>query len=140
MRNARRAALAIAAVLTAGGCDAVGPGETLGQFEWSELDDGPVNEFSDFTVIGREIVLLGELNTPTPCYRLRADVAKTSSRITVRIDGTSTGSPNCGEETGSFRYSGLLRDVQGFDELRVIHDITGGETTEFVHDLTVEQP
>lgn len=139
MVNGRGKIVALGAIaLSLAACDVVGPEETLGQFEWGEVETGPVEEFSDFALFGAEVVVLGELNAPSACYRLEPDVVKSGSRVTLTIDVRSSTSPNCADRTGSYRYSALLRRLNGIDELRVIHKVQGGETTEFIHSLTAE--
>lgn len=137
MRNGRTVTLGAIALLLAA-CDVVGPEDTLGQFEWGELENGPVEEYAIAERFGSEVVVLGELNAPTACYRLEADASKSGSRATLTIDVATTTSPNCAERIGSYRYSALLRGLDGIDELRVVHDVAGGERTEHIISLTEE--
>ena len=136
MRNGRRNLVALSAIaLSLAACDVVGPEDTLGQFEWGELENGPVEEYAVAERFGDEVVVLGELNAPTACYKLEPDASKSGSRVTLTIDVTTTTSPNCADRTGSYRYSALLRGLDGIDELRVVHDVAGGETTEYIISL-----
>ena len=138
MRNGRRIVALSAIVLSLAACEVVGPEETLGQFQWGELENGPVEEFSDFSRFGAEVVVLGRLNAPTACYRLEPDVTKGGSRVTLTVRVNTTTSPNCADRTGSYEYTGTLRGLDGIDELRVVHAVAGGETTEYIHSLTEE--
>jgi hypothetical protein len=139
MMNGRRKLLTLGTIaFSLAACDVVGPEDTLGQFEWGELETGPVEEYAIAERFGSEVVVLGELNAPTACYRLEADASKSGSRATLTIDVATTTSPNCAERIGSYRYSALLRGLDGIDELRVVHNVAGGETTEYIIPLTEE--
>ena len=130
--------LAVLVLLTLSGCDTFAP-ETLGSFTWSELEGGPVEEMSTFTAIGRDVLVLGELNTPTACYSLSPDLNETSARLTLRIEARNRDSPNCAQRVGSFRYDAQLNGLDnGTYDLIVVHDI-GGNRTEFEHQLVISR-
>jgi hypothetical protein len=130
--------LAVLVLLTLSGCDTFAP-ETLGSFTWSELEGGPVEEMSTFTAIGRDVLVLGELNTPTACYSLSPDLTETSARLTLRIEARNRDSPNCAQRVGSFRYDAQLNGLDnGTYDLIVVHDI-GGNRTEFEHQLVISR-
>ena len=136
MRNGRGSIVLMGAIaLSLAACDVVGPEETLGSFAWGEVENGPVEEFSDFSRFGAEVVVLGRLNAPTACYRLEPDVSKSGARVTLTVRVNTTTSPNCADRTGSYEYNGTLRGLNGIDELRVVHNVQGGETTEYIHSL-----
>jgi hypothetical protein len=139
MRLGRRAAAGLSAIslmLGVSGCDSFGPGETIGQFEWSELPNAPVTEFSSAETFGSEIVFLGEFNTPTSCFRVTPQYDEAGATGTLRIRSVLVNQPNCGQSVTSFRYQGQLRDMDGITELRVRHEVEGEQSSEFVHDLT----
>lgn len=124
---------AVAGALVLGGCDALGPADILGQFEWSELPDTPVNEQVEATLFGVDVPFLGQLNTPTACYAIVPDVQDNGASLTLRIFvNGSDRSAGCEERSSSFRYQGLLRGVTRATELRVLHIVEGVGTTEFV--------
>lgn len=136
MRIGRCATAVLAAVtllLGSSACDTFGPGDKLGQFEWGEIDTGPVTETSDVEVIGQEILFIGEFNTPTSCFRLSPDYRESGSVGTLRVRALTENRSNCVQETASFRYQGLLRGITRINELRVRHEIEGLQATEFIH-------
>lgn len=138
MRTTTKSSGVIAALVLLGlsGCDTFAP-ETLGSFTWSELEGGPIEEFSTFTAIGRDVLVLGELNTPTACFSLEPDLTETSSRLTLRIEARSRNTPNCAQRVGSFRYEAQLNGLDtGTYALIIVHDIAG-ERTEFEHQLVI---
>ena len=131
-------AAALAAALAVGGCDAFGPGDMLGQFEWAELPETPVEESAEATLIGTEVPFLGQLNTPTACFEIEPDVRDNGDVIVLRIlVNDSDRSTGCEERATSFRYQGLLRRVTRATELRVQHVVEGVGTTEFELPLDV---
>jgi hypothetical protein len=118
------------------GCDTFSP-ETLGTFTWSELEGGPVEELSTFAAIGTDVLVLGELNTPTACFSLSPDLQESSSRLTLRIEARNRETPNCAQRIGSYRYEAQLNGLDvGTYELIIVHDVPGNRT-EFRHSLII---
>jgi hypothetical protein len=131
--------LAVTALLLAlPGCNDLTSPETLGQFTWSEIEGAPVEESSNIVAIGRDVLVIGELTTPTACYRLFPHLSEGGSRMTLRIEGRNTQTPNCAQRTGSYRYQATLNQLESSTrELVIVHDIEDGERTEFTHPLDI---
>lgn len=138
MKNGPRAILTAAATaLAAAACGITGTDEDdlIGRFEWYELEGEPAEEFSEVVPAGRDILVLGEFGTPTACYRLTPSVQTSGSRIDLTITASPSSSQNCGDREGAYRYDGQIVWPEGTDELRVVHAVSGGSTTEHVHSL-----
>lgn len=138
MRTGLRAAtgpLTIVLLLGLSGCD--GSEDPIGRFEWSELPTAPVSEYSIAEPFGAEIAFIGEFNTPTACFRVSPQFERQGSTGTLRIRAQLTDRDNCEQAVSSYRYQGLLRGLSGVTELRVRHEVSGEDPSEFVHDLTI---
>lgn len=137
--NDARSLLAVAAlVLALPGCDDLTSPETLGQFTWSELEGVPVEESTDIVVIGRDVLVIGQLTTPSACYRLLPHLTEGGSRMTLRIEARNEQTPNCAARTGSYRYQATLNQVdRGTTELLIVHDVDNGDRTEFTHPIDI---
>ena len=122
------------------GCDFLEEGPELEQFEFQESTPGvTVQPSIDAADIGASIGLIGQLNTPSPCHRLRASLEQSGSQLTVRVVATPTGS-DCENIVGNFRYTGAIRNVSdGTYQLRVRHSFEGSswESYEFNVSVTV---
>lgn len=119
------------------GCDTLTGPETLGNFSWSEIEGGPVEAFADYAAFGRDVLVLGEFNTPTACFRLNPHLTESASRLTLRIEARSTQTPNCANRVGSFRYEATLNALDtGTYALVIIHDVQG-DLSEFEHTLII---
>ncbi|HUF50447.1 MAG TPA: hypothetical protein VMN60_06410 [Longimicrobiales bacterium] len=120
------------------GCDIVTGPKTLGDFSWAEIEGGPVEDSSNFVAVGSDVLLLGEIGTPTACYNLTPHLAESRTRLTLRIAARSTQTPNCEQRAGSYRYQVMLHRLdRGTYELVIVHDVEDGERTEFRHSLTI---
>jgi hypothetical protein len=130
--------VAAALLVVLGGCDDLTSPETLGRFTWSELEGVPVEESSDIVTIGRDVLVIGTLTTPTACYSLHPHLTEGGSRMTLVVEGRNAQTPNCAQRTGSYRYEATLSQLDpGTRELVIVHDIDDGQRTEFTHPLTI---
>lgn len=120
----------------AAGCEVLGPADTLGQFEWVELPS-PAAESSQFSKIGRDVVLLGTVNTTASCFELKPTYTESGSTATLRVRAARTNRPGCGDGATTYQYEGFLRSVEDMTELRIIHDVEGEGSREYTHDLTL---
>lgn len=137
VRNWRAFAAAALACVVAAGCDSVlGNEQTLGRFEWVELPS-PAAETSQFSKFGRDVVLLGTVNTTASCYELQPNYSESGSTATLRVRAVRTNRPSCAEGATTYQYEGFLRDVDDMATLRIIHDVEGETPREYIHDLTV---
>lgn len=139
MRNPRRwrVVAALVACVVVAGCDSVlGGEETLGRFEWVELPSTSA-ESSQFSKFGRDVVLLGTVNTTASCYELQPNYSESGSTATLRVRAVRTNRPSCSEGATTYQYEGFLRRVEDMTVLRIIHAVDGEEPREYTHDLTV---
>lgn len=120
------------------GCDVVKGPETLGNFTWAEIEGGPVEDKSNFVAVGSDVLLLGEIGTPTACYSLSPHLAESGKRLTLRISARNAQTSNCDQRAGSYRYEVMLHRLErGTYDLVVVHDVEDGERTEFRHSVTI---
>jgi hypothetical protein len=135
-----RTGLTLAAVvLIAAGCDSITGLDALASFDWGELEeDEVVDEGIDVTSVLGEIFVLGELTTPTRCYRLSADVEQDGGDVTLRVDANSTQTQNCNPDPGGYRYTAVIRNLPPATyTVRAIHAVSGGTTREFSDTISV---
>src|SRR5688500_11655514 len=134
-----RVLLAFAALpcLTAG-CDFLEEGPELEQCQFQESTPGvTVQPSIDAADIGAAIGLIGQLNTPSPCHRLRASLEQSGSQLTVHVVASSTGS-NCENVVGNFRYTCAIRNVSdGTYQLRVLHSFEGSSWEAYDFNVSV---
>ncbi len=126
-------------LLALSGCsDLTGP-RLLTTFEWGEVEEpDTIVEGISTTVALGDLFLVGQFRTPSHCYELDSDFQRDGTRLTVRVEARPTGSPNCDQSPGGFRYTASVTNLK-FDtyELRVIHDVTGGSGGEYTKTVTI---
>lgn len=132
------AVVATAAFLAITGCGSITNPARLEVFDWGEVEDpSSIEEGIDATVAFGELFVLGQLNTPSKCYRLTATFDRNDSRATLRIRG-ELANQNCGPGIGGFRYTATIRNLaSGTYDLRVIHDVDGAQTQEFTESVEI---
>ena len=121
------------------GCsDLTGP-RLLTTFEWGEVEEPEtvVEGISTSVALG-DLFVLGQFNTPSHCYELKADFQRNDAKLKVHVTAKPTGSSNCDETLGGFRYTSSMTNLKfGTYELRVIHDVTGGTQNEYTKTVTI---
>jgi len=128
-----------AVLLALNGCSGLTEPRLETDFDWGEVEEPEtvVEGISTAVVLG-DLFILGQFNTPSHCYNLDADFQRKSSKVTLRVKAEPTGSPNCDESMGGFRYTARVINLKfNTYELRVIHDITGGDGGEFTETLII---
>lgn len=130
---------AAGALLLVAACGGITNPVRLEEFQWGEVEDPTtVEEGMDASVALGDVFVAGELNTPKPCYTLTADFENSGSQLTLRVHAKESGTQNCGDGIGGFRYTAVIRYLKfGNYDLRVIHEISGGQTNEFTASLDV---
>lgn len=125
--------------LALSGCsDLTGP-RLITNFEWGEVEEPEtIVEGISTTVALGTLFILGQFNTPSHCYNLEADFQRNGTKLRIQVMAKPTDSPNCDQSLGGFRYTAQVTNLK-FDtyELRVIHDITGGNGGEFTETVIV---
>lgn len=116
-------------------CGVTEPPDILGDFGWVELEGAQVVESSAITVVGENVMFVGEFNTSTACYSLVPQVSTEGSKLVLIVEARATKSTTCAERPGAYRYQGQLRPPAGAGELRVLHRGSASEASEFSHQL-----
>lgn len=138
MRTRMNMTMLAAVLFLLPGCDLVTGPKTLGNFTWAEIEGGPVEDSSNFVAIGSDVLILGDIGTPTACYSLTPHLAESQTRLTLRVAARSSQTPNCEQRAGSYRYQVMLHRLdRGTYELVIIHDVEAGERIEFRHSVTI---
>jgi hypothetical protein len=121
------------------GCDLVTDPDPLEEFHWGPVENGAeLTEGMDAVGVFGEIQMLGQIRTPTLCYGLEPDFERDGHKLTLRVTAESTDAPNCAEEPGGFRYTGVLRHLDGGTyEFRAIHIVPELGTQEFTVNITL---
>jgi hypothetical protein len=138
MKNGTNALGALGLLLLLSACDTVTGPDTLGSFTWTEIEGGgTVEAFADFAAFGSDVLVLGEFNTPSACFRLTPHLTESSTRLTLRIEARTTQTPNCADRVGAFRYEATLNGIEnGTYALVIVHDVQG-DLSEFEHTLNI---
>lgn len=136
-KHPRSSALA-AALLVVAGCAGITNPARLEVFEWGEVEDPTqIDEGIDPAVGFGELFILGQVATPTRCYRLNATFDEDGSELTMRVRG-EVSNPNCDEADGGYRYTATIRNLEvGVYDLRVIHEVVGGDTKSFTDSVEI---
>src|SRR5690606_3337522 len=95
----------LAGSLASAGCDALGPEEKLGEFTWEELAGAPITEQVEIVKVGSEILFLGQLNTPTACYRIEPLFDDNGTSVTMHIRVLENIRTGCGDRESAYRYN-----------------------------------
>ena len=109
----------------------------LEEFTWGPVDaPETVVEGIDVTTGLGDIFILGQFNTPSPCYSLTADLSRSGSKLTLRVKAAERNTSTCPGGIGGFRYTAVIRNVeQGKTyQLEVTHDV-GGQTKSFTESV-----
>lgn len=135
MRNRPLAFLTLAGIaLAMNGCGISEPSELLGDFDWLELEGVEATETSDIAVLGGNMVIfVGEFSTPTACYKLVPEARSKGATATLTIAARLMKSSTCAERAGAYRYQGSMQVRGDARELKVIHKVEDGESTEHLH-------
>jgi hypothetical protein len=108
------------------------------EFQYGEVEDpSTVQESVQSTAALGNLYILGQVPTPTRCYRLGHDLSSKGERLTLRIQAKPAGGGAC-EPVGGYRYTMVvLRLHPGTYDLTVIHEITGAQGGRFTETLTI---
>lgn len=109
----------------------------LEQFTWGPAEQPEtVVEGIDVSTVFGDIFILGQFNTPTPCYTLSADLSRSGSRLILRVNAQERNTSTCSGGIGGYRYTAVIRNVeQGKTyQLEVTHDV-GGQTKTFTESV-----
>jgi hypothetical protein len=121
------------------GCRILTEPSTLQDFQWIAVEQASqVTEGIDAAAFGDDIDLLGQLKTPTLCYKLNADFSQSGNDLTIHVDANPSDSPNCQKTPGGYRYTAALRGLgDGAYTIHVVHSVAGAGQTTFTDTATI---
>ena len=128
-----------AVLLASSGCSLSTEPVAFQDFQWLAIENSnDVTEGMDAAALGGDIALLGQLKTPTLCFRLNADFDRSASTLTVHVTAQQSTSPNCGTTPGGYRYTAAIRGLEKGDyTLQVIHTVQGSTDKSFSKTISV---
>lgn len=140
MKNAMRAGLAALLLLAGPACGVLTePGPIIDEFAW-EAEENPANitEGVDIAGIFSSISFLGQVKTTNLCYSVASTLEVTGTDVTIRVTLTNSGSSNCNQTMGGFRYSGIVRNLPpGTYNVKIIQVVGTGAPVEFTKSIRV---
>jgi len=134
-----RVAFAVAAALAGSACDVSTAPAYLQDFQWIAVErPSDVVEGMDVAAFQGDLALLGQIKTPTLCFRLVGNIAVNAPTVTVRITAEQANAPNCGNTAGGYQYTAAIRGLDGGDyTVRVIHSVPGSPDKEYSKSVSV---
>jgi hypothetical protein len=128
-----------AALLAVSGCGLSTEPVAFQDFQWLAIENAnDVTEGMDAAALGGDIALLGQMKTPTLCFRLNADFDRNASTLTVHVTAQQSSSPNCGTTPGGYQYTAAIRGLERGDyTVQVIHTVQGGTDKSFSKSISV---
>jgi hypothetical protein len=128
-----------AALLAVSGCGLSTEPVAFQDFQWLAIENAnDVTEGMDAAALGGDIALLGQMKTPTLCFRLNADFDRNASTLTVHVTAQQSSSPNCGATPGGYQYTAAIRGLERGDyTVQVIHTVQGGTDKSFSKSISV---
>lgn len=98
-------------------------------FQWIALDNASaVMEGMDAAAFAGDVALLGQMKTPSLCFKLLGKLDRGDKTLTVRVTAEPNNSPNCGNAAGGYQYTAAIRGLErGQYTLNVIHVVSGAE-------------
>ncbi len=127
-------------VFATGGCGvSTGPSPS-NEFQWSAVENpAEARDAIDAAAFAGDVNVLGQLKTPTLCYRLASSFTRSGSSLTLRVVATSTNASNCAQTASGFRYTAVFRNVaSGTYTLHVIHTVPDFAEHEYSESLTID--
>jgi hypothetical protein len=134
-------ALAIA-TLGVSACDLVTDPTPLEEFAWEAVPTTDLNEIAegiDATGLGGEITFLGQFRSDNLCFTLDSDFSRSGNNLQLDVKAKPGGSPDCGGQTGGFRYTGVLRHLRsGTYTLKVSNIVPNMATKTFSIEVEID--
>jgi hypothetical protein len=126
-------------LIPAAGCDLVTDPEPLEEFVYEAVEDpAGVEEGVEVVEFFGEVQVLGQILTPTLCYRMDGEFDQKGSTMTLQVNATSTNSINCSQHPGGFHYTAVLRHLKsGTYTLKIIHKLPGQTAKEYTRTVTI---
>jgi hypothetical protein len=139
MGRTHRTLLSLSVALGLLGCGLSTEPVQLQDFQWLAVDNpSTVIDGMDAAAFQGDVAVLGQLRTPTLCYRLTSSLTVAAPTVTVRIIAQQNDSPNCGNQPGGYQYTAAIRGLDDGDyTVRVIHSVPGSPDKEFTKAVSV---
>lgn len=115
------------------------PGPLIDSFAW-EAEENPslIAEGVEIAGIFGDINFLGQVRTTNLCYSIASKLEVNGTDVTVRVTLTNSGSSNCTQTMGGFRYSGVVRNLPaGTYNMKIIQVVGTGAPLEFTKSVKV---
>ena len=140
MKKLVRIGLAALLLIGGPGCDLLTePGPLIDEFAWeAEENASNITEGVDIAGIFSDVTFLGQVKTTNLCYSIASKLEVNGTDVTVRVTLTNTGSSNCTQTMGGFRYSGIVRNLpSGTYNVKIVQVVGTGAPVEFTKSVRV---
>jgi hypothetical protein len=140
MQRSKRTLLSLSvALLALSGCGLSTEPVQLQDFQWLAIDNpNNVIDGMDAAAFQGDVAILGQIKTPTLCFKLTNALDVVGSTVTVRIMAEARDLPNCGNQPGGYQYTAAIRGLNDGDyTVRVIHAVPGSADKEFTKSVSV---
>jgi hypothetical protein len=129
----------MAAAAAVAACELTTEPVVFQDFQWLAVGNAnSVTDGIDAAALAGDIALLGQMRTPTLCFKLTADFTRDEPTLTVRVKAEQSNSPNCSTAPGGYQYTAAIRGLSSGDyTVRVIHSIAGSADKEYTKSVRV---
>jgi hypothetical protein len=109
------------------------PKALIDDFTWESVENqNDITEGVSIAAFFRDISFLGQVKTPTRCYRATSRLGVDGLTLTLNIDISPSGSGTCSQQPGGLRYTGVVKNLSaGTYTVHIIQNVSGVGTTEF---------
>jgi hypothetical protein len=126
-------------LLASSGCSLSTEPVVLQDFQWLAIENAnDVVEGIDAAALGSDVALLGQMKTPTLCFRLNASFDRNGSMLTVRVTAEQSTSSTCVQTPGGYQYTAAIRGLEKGDyTLQVIHSVPGAGAQNYTKPISI---
>ena len=128
-----------ASLLASSGCGLSTEPVALQDFQWLAIENAnDVTEGMDAAAFGGDVALLGQMKTPTLCFKLNADFDRNASTVTVHVTAQQSTSTTCSSTPGGYQYTAAIRGLEKGDyTLQVIHSVPGAGDKAYTKTISI---
>ncbi len=136
----RVAPLMAVLLLAVSGCSLSTEPVVFQDFQWIALENAnQVVEGMDAAVFAGDVALLGQMKTPTLCFRLSGRLERGDKTLTVRVTAEPNNSQTCGNAPGGYQYTAAIRGLDsGEYTLNVVHAVSGATDKQYSKTLVIQ--
>jgi hypothetical protein len=115
------------------------PKPLIDEFTWEAVENpNDVMEGVTFAPFFTDISFLGQMKTPTLCYAIKSTLNASGNTLDLRVEASSTNSPNCAQSQGGYRYQGVVRNLSaGSFTMKVTHVVPGSPDQVFTKTIVL---